>query len=366
MLLLKSIERIPTPSLHCAFTSICQWRGHTYIAYRQAQSHNPNPPGHIIIQRSHDLQTWEVAAELRTGGDDRDPHLIVTEDRIYTVWGAYTPYYDAWAGRLSATCADLWTYGAWSVDGTAWGPAYRLCRPWSWLWTCVEDRQPTPEPGLLTRAMGRTAEPTPAPLWYGASYDIGDGTVDRCHSLTFWRGASPLLWERWAIMIDPTKTSSDWQPSEPALFWKDADTLGCIARTEQETLYGEAVRPFVVWTWEPLGGLGEAGIHAPAVLVLQNVGVLVAGREYAAGKRQGDKPLTCCTTIWRLDPGKPQVTAPLRLPSAGDCSYPGLVWDAERQEVLIVWYSQHDRDTTIVGMPHAADIYLGRLTVEED
>ena len=82
-------------------------------------------------------------------------------------------------------------------------------------------------------------------------------------------------------------------------------------------------------------------------------------------KRRGDKPLTCCTTIWRLDPSKPQVTAPLRLPSAGDCSYPGLVWDAERQEVLIVWYSQHERDTSIVGMPHAADIYLGRLTVEE-
>ena len=367
MLTLKSVTRIAATGMHCAFTSLCQYQGFTYVAYRQAQSHNPTPPGHIVIQRSTDLETWEVAAILRTGGDDRDPHLVATDDRLYCVWGAYTPYYDPWTGRLSALCTDLWTYGAWSVDGTAWGPPYRLCRPGSWLWTCIEDHIPPPEPGLLTRAMGRTAEPVLDPLWYGVSYDVGDGVIDRCHTLTLWHASkSPMLWKRWAMMIDAAKASSDWQPSEPALLWRDADTLGCIVRTEHETLYGEASRPFVAWTWEPLGGLGKAGVHAPAVLAVPGVGWLLAGREYLAGKRRGDKPLVCGTSLWTLDPAQPCVMRILRLPSNGDCSYPGLVWDAERGEVLVSLYSQHERDTTIVGMPHAADVYLARLTVETE
>lgn len=371
MLALKSVTRIPTPSFHCAFTSLCQYQGFTYVAYRQAQSHNPTPPGHIVIQRSTDLDTWEVAATLHTGGDDRDPHLVATDDRLYCLWGTYEPGYDAWVQRLSVQWTALRTYGAWSRDGTAWGPVYPICRPQSWLWSCVADARSQPTRGMLTRIMGREDETSAVDaqreqgLWYGVSYDVGDGVLDHCHTLTLWRGHTPVSWERWANMISPSQTWSDWQPSEPALFWQDAETLGCVVRTEERTLFGQAPRPFVTWTWQELGGVGKAQIHAPAVLAVPGYGWLLAGREYVPGKRKGDKPLTCCTTLWAFDPVKPSVSQPVRLPSRGDCSYPGLVWDSQREEILCSFYSQHERDTTLVGMPHPADVYLARLTVGE-
>ena len=368
MLTLKSVSRIAANGFHLGFTSLCQYEGQTYVAYRQAQSHNIFPPGHVVIQRSVDLETWETAATLRTGGDDRDPHLVATDDHLYCLWGTYVPHFDAWTGRMSLMGTDLWTYGAWAFDGTAWGPPYRLCRAGSWLWSCVEDRPVVAEPGLLTRAMGRTDETQkPASTWYGMSYDVGDGVVDRCHTLTIWRGSSPCLWERWSTALDASRSSSDWQPSEPALFWKDAETLGCLVRTEEATLYGEAPRPFVVWNWDSLDVPGKANVHAPAVLEVPGVGWIVAGREYVAGKRKTDKPAVCQTTLWRLRIGEQRAARLERLvslPSSGDCSYPGLVWDNERQEVLVSWYSQHQREP-VLGMPQAADLYLARLTSEE-
>jgi len=368
VLTLKSLTRLPTPAYHCAFTSLCQYQGSTYIAYRQAVSHNVQPGGHVVIQRSADLDTWEEVATLRTGGDDRDPHLLATADRLFCTWGTYVPLYDAWTGRLSTQVQDIWSYGAASYDGTAWGPAYRIGRPGSWLWHVLAEPRRPAEPGLLTRAMGRTQEARPpAETWYGVSYDVGDGVADRCHTLTLWRGGSPLTWERWATMLDARLQLSDVQPSEPVLFWKDSDTLGCIARTEKCAIYGESPRPFSLWAWRQL----KVAIHAPAIIAVPDIGWIVAGRDYVPGRKPTDKPKRCCTSLWYFDPSAldaipdaPALTPALTLPSSGDCSYPGLAWDAARGELLCSYYSQHEHDDRQIGLPHVAEVYLARLTVE--
>ena len=366
MLTLQSIAPLPTPAYHCAFTSLCQYQGMTYVAYRQAQSHNIYPPGHAVIQRSADLETWEMTARMQTGGDDRDPHLVATANKLYCLWGSYVPTFDAWTGRVSLLGNDIWTYGAFSHDGDAWGPPYRICRPGSWLWSCVVDPLPPPaRQGLLAQATRSQVHAAPAlpPTWYGVSYDVGDGVVDQCHTLTLWRGASPLLWERWKTILDASDIRSDLHPSEPALFWKDTDTLGCVVRMDNDTLYGTAPRPFTQWAWQSMDV--SANVHAPAVLEVPGYGWLVAGREYAPGKKKTDKPIVCCTTLWRFDPATASLREELRLPSQGDCSYPGLVWDSERQEVLVSWYSQHECDMSVLGMPHTAKVYLARLTVDK-
>lgn len=372
MLTLKSVMPVAANGMHNAFTSLCQYQGATYVAYRQAQSHNPYPPGHVVIQRSADLETWEVAASIRTGGDDRDPHLVATDEALYCLFGTYVPGYDVWTGRLALSGSDLATYAAMSHDGSAWGPPYRVSRVGSWLWSCVREAVPPPEPGLLTRAMGRTTVPHARPTWYAMSYDVGDGMVDRSHTLTLWRGANPMVWERWSTILDAYKSMSDGQPSEPALFWKNAETLACVVRSEEGTLYGEGVRPFVAWAWDVLQVPEKASVHAPSILEVPGRGWIVAGREYVAGKRKTDKPAVCQTTLWKLIVREDRTGSAARLekllalPSSGDCSYPGLMWDKEREEVLCSFYSQHERDPSIVGMPHAADIYLARLTVKED
>ena len=363
-LTLQSVTRVAATGMHLGFPSLCQYQDMAYIAYRQAQSHSIYPPGHVVIQRSSDLEHWDVAATLRTGGDDRDPKLIATEDDLICIWGTYVPLFDAWTQRLSLSGSDICTYGAFSADGTAWSPPYRLCRPGSWLWTCVQAAAvPAPPPSTLTRAMGRRdPEPPPAP-WYGVSYDVGDGVVDRCHTLTLWRGTGPLLWERWATIVDARDILSDLQPSEPALFWKAPDVLACLIRTEKHAYYGEAPAPHTIWMWRAL----DAAIHAPAVVQVPGLGWVVGGREYVAGKKKTDPPQVCGTALWELecDRDAPTVTRLLRLPSKGDCSYPGMAWDETREELLVLFYSQHERQTTRRSLPHAADIYLARLTIEK-
>ena len=365
MLTLKSVTRIAANGMHNAFTSLCQWQAMTYVAYRQGQTHNTTPPGHIVIQRSVDLETWEIAATLHTGCDDRDPHLVPTAEALYCVWGMYAPMFDPWSRRLTTQGYDICTYGASTEDGTAWGPPYRLCRPGSWLWSMVEEPVQPQKPRLLTRTLGREADVAPpASLWYGVSYDVGDGAVDRCHTVTLWKGLSPVFWERWATIIDACQRLSDLQPSEPALFWKAPETLACVIRTEENAYYGEAYEPYALWSWQDLG----IAIHAPAVLYVPGMGWIVAGREYVPGKKKTDKPQVCGTSIWRLhcEEATAKVTRLVRLPSEGDCSYPGLVWDEARQEVLISWYSQHEREVGRMRIPVAADVYLARLTVRGD
>jgi hypothetical protein len=66
------------------------------------------------------------------------------------------------------------------------------------------------------------------------------------------------------------------------------------------------------------------------------------------------------TSVWALTDDRPEHL--LTVPSAGDCSYCGLA-HGPAGEVLMSYYSQHERLPLPDGQPTPDDIFLARFTV---
>ncbi|HXJ76561.1 MAG TPA: exo-alpha-sialidase, partial [Candidatus Dormibacteraeota bacterium] len=90
--------------------------------------------------------------------------------------------------------------------------------------------------------------------------------------------------------------------------------------------------PYTAWQWKDVG----MKIGGPHLLQLPD-GRLVAGVRLYDG--------TVRTSLCWVDPVTGKLTEFVKLPSGGDCSYPGLVW---HQKLLWVsYYSSHEGKTSI-------------------
>ena len=366
-LTLRTCTRIVATGYHCAFSSLTQWRGHTYLAYREAQSHQPAAPGRVVIQRSVDLVTWEPVVTLATGGDDRDPRLIATADALWCAWGTYVPHWQREGTSYATMKYDLLSHVSHTRDGHAWQAPLQVLRPGYWLWSVIEA------PIL---AHGKETLRT-----WGAAYHFGDGVSDVDHSIHLWYGDGLGWWRHWVTMLDVGEAWARYGPAEPALGVTGQDRLACVVRLEGEpALLGTAAYPYLAWTWRAL----PCEVHAPALAQVPGLGWVLAGRRKVEpggqaltmddarqrprrtiGTRERATPATYDTALWALDVEAASLRLLRALPSGGDCSYPGLVWDGERQELLCAYYSQHERPTKQTGWPVAADIYLARLAVKD-
>jgi hypothetical protein len=99
--------------------------------------------------------------------------------------------------------------------------------------------------------------------------------------------------------------------------------------------FSRATPPYREWETTDLGVL----IHAPALLE-HNGAVYVAGRRNAVMEGDTTHPYIdpYGMGIWKLELGK--VTPVLRVPAAGDCSYPGIIKDPQGR-ICVSYYSQH-------------------------
>ena len=378
-LTLRACTRIVATGYHCAFPSLTQWRGHTYLAYREAQHHQPAAPGRVVLQRSADLATWEPVVTLATGGDDRDPRLLATTDALWCAWGTYVPHWQREGSSYATMKYDLLSHVSQTRDGHAWQAPLQVLRPGYWLWSVLEA--PVTAHGKETLRA------------WGAAYHFGDGLSDVDHSIHLWFSDGLGWWRHWVTMLDVGEPWARYGPAEPALCVPGPGRLACVVRLEGEpALLGRAAYPYLAWTWRAL----PCEVHAPALARVPGLGWVLAGRRKLEGdartRRRGDAgtggdsgvgsrrrvpasgfvpasplapPATYDTALWALDVEAASLRLLLALPSGGDCSYPGLVWDEARQELLCCYYSQHERPATQTGWPVAADIYLARLGVEE-
>jgi hypothetical protein len=68
---------------HNAFTSLVPWRGRYWLAFRNGSSHRGHD-GRILVVSSPDLVEWSrPTVAIDTGDDDRDPRLVVFDDRLF-------------------------------------------------------------------------------------------------------------------------------------------------------------------------------------------------------------------------------------------------------------------------------------------
>jgi hypothetical protein len=124
-------------------------------------------------------------------------------------------------------------------------------------------------------------------------------------------------------------------PNETALVFRPDDTCLCLLRRDGKPGSGElgvARPPYVNWEWKDLG----VAIGGPQMIRLPDSRLVAAARLYDGAVR---------TSLLWLDPGAGKLTEFLKLPSGGDCSYPGLVWHDGL--LWVSYYSSHEGKTSI-------------------
>ena len=327
---LLSLDRVYGDGTHCAFTDLLKWRGHYYLTFRVAESHGIQVPGSCLVLRSADARRWEVCARLETEGDDRDPKLVDAGDRLAVIFGTWFARWQG--GSIANSPHDLISQVCFSRDGVAWSAPRQMFGVNYWLWRVLP-------------AEGK---------YYCAAYHFPrrEDKLDRSAHLL----VSPdlLTWTRVCQMRHGGGVG------EPVLFQPAPGQLCCIARAREPDNHswcGVSHAPYTEWAWHDFGVM----VHAPVV-------IQAGDRWLVAGRSQpGDLPPGCDTpqanhhtSLWEIADGRGRHL--LTVPSAGDCSYCGLAW-GPGGELLMSYYSQHERQGIPPGLPTPADVFVARIKV---
>ncbi len=330
------VRRIYKDGWHNAFTDFQLFQGRYYVCFRNGLSH-VSPEGKAVVIASDDLVDWyRAGVPINTTGDDRDPHLVATEDRLYIYAGSVS-----WIGRGGDPDGGVritQTHCAVTEDGETWSNPVPVYREGYWLWGVgrIDDR------------------------FYGLAYGNEPGDREgRPSELHLVQSTDGLDWELVSVV---TKNGSE------ATFRIAADGAMRVAirgGDENRFIMAVAKPPFTDWRLQDLGEV------IPAPLLVE-----VGRREYVIGRQHvrdpggpgdpgdpGDaddpgKIVDRRTSIWRVE--EDGVVHVLDLPSGGDTSYVGVV----RQEdgaLLLSYYSQHEVETGEKHFLYPANIYLAKV-----
>jgi hypothetical protein len=282
------VRKIWDAGAHNAFTDLIRFHGRWYCAFREAAKH-VSPDGAIRIIASRDGKQWEPSALLKSDNDLRDPKLCLTP-----------------AGRMMLTAAAAapdghQTYAWFSDNGRDYSNPEPVGERGLWLWRVVwrQDRA------------------------YGIGYSTGDDRFVRLY-----RSSDGVRFEPHVDRL----FDRDY-PNESAIVFDSQDTAHCLLRRDRgsaSAMLGRARPPYREWDWRDLG----VRVGGPQML-------LHSGRLLAATRLHN--PVR--TALSWIDPGSASFTEFLRLPSAGDTSYPGLV--AHDELLWVSYYSSHEGKTAI-------------------
>ena len=327
---LLEVRRVYGDGKHNAFTDLLLWRDHYYLTFRTAEKHSMPPNGDVLVLRSRDLLTWEPSARIDTGADDRDAKLANAGDRLALTFGTWYRRWGDGTRTIPGLEHDLISHVSFSRDGLCWSVPRQIYGVNYWLWRILSA-----DDGFWCAAYHFPFRP------------------DRDRRMIHLLHSSDLLeWTHRCVM------RVGGGPGEPALYRPAPGQLRCVIRAEGGTDHawlGESNEPYTEWRWTDLGVM----IHAPAVLQVGSRWI-VAGRSRPEDLPAGIYPLDSGrhTSVWEIREG--QVHHLLTLPSAGDCSYPGLALGPE-SEVVMSYYSEHERGPLAAEFPVPADIFVARF-----
>lgn len=333
------VRRIYEDGWHNAFTDFQFFKGRYYICFRNGLSH-VSPEGKAVVIASDDLVEWRRAGvPVNTTGDDRDPHMIATEDRLFVYAGNVTrpdpvPHGDEGPRLIRSVCSV-------SEDGTTWTEPRQVYRDGYWLW-----------------GIGRGND-----RFYGLAYGNEPAEWNRKPTeLHLLQSADGLDWERVSVV---TRNGS-----EATFRITDAGTMRIAIRGGDDNRFtmASADPPYTDWRLQDMGYV----IPAPRL-------VEAGGREYVIGRQHLREPsgpggsgepggpgdaddpgriVERRTSIWRVE--EDRVIHVLDLPSGGDTSYVGAV-RYEDGALLLSYYSQHEVDTGEKHFLYPANIYLAKV-----
>lgn len=297
---------------HNAFTDLIRWNGQFYCAFREGEEH-AGDVGRIRILVSPDADRWFSTSLLDSsspalmdmaGWDLRDSHFAVMPDGgLMVVGGVYR-------GGTSGTFVSL------SSDGEDWSEPQKITEPGWWLWRVVWRGN----------------------MGWGFAYDkLGS---DRRYVNHLLKSTDGVNWSR--HVSDAIRQGG--QSSETALrFDADGNAYALNRRNDIRALLGKSSGELTSWTWYDLGSCFNS-FGGPNLIETPH-GWIGGGRMHDDGDNM---------SLTYIDVENPRMYRILRLPSGGDCSYPGLVWHDNL--LYVSYYSSHEDRTSV---------YLAKVKIQD-
>ncbi|GEM_PF-376620 len=279
---------------HNAFTDLVFFKDRWFCVFREGKGH-VSPDGALRVISSADGEKWDSVALVSSKNSDlRDAKITITPDGQLMLCGA-----EATHDKSKKTHQSL----AWfSKDGRVWSEKHKIGDPDFWLWR-------------VTWHKGKA---------YGIGYGCAKDQSVRLYSSSDGKKFDTLV----------PKLFDVGYPNETSIVF-DGDTAYCLLRRDGKPntgLLGVSLAPFTTWEWKDL----KTKIGGPHMILLPDGRIVAAVRLY-------DKKVR--TALCWVDPKAATITEFLSLPSGGDTSYAGLVFN---QGLLwISYYSSHEGKTNI-------------------
>ena len=309
---LVEVKMIWNQARHNAFTDLIHWNGKFYCAFREGEKH-AGDVGKIRILVSQDANQWSSVSLLDSsspallemeGWDLRDSHFAVMPDgRLMIVGGVYK-------GGISGTFASF------SSDGTLFSAPQKIADPPWWLW----------------RVMWRDN------TCCGFAYD--KISANRRYINNLLKSTDGINFS----MHVPDAIHRGGQSSETAIrFDADGNAYALNRRNDVSALLGKSSGDLTEWKWYDLGSSFN-GFGGPNLIETPH-GWIGGGRMHDGGANM---------SLTYIDIEHPSMHRILRLPSGGDCSYPGFVWHDNL--LYVSYYSSHEGKTSI---------YLAKVKIKD-
>lgn len=305
------ISRIYSDMNYNAFTSLIEFKGDLYCAFRSGESHVYGKDGVIKILRSKKGKKWTELASLSVDGFDlRDPKLSVNpEGQIVVLIGG-----SIYQGKKFLGCQTHVSFsnkkGTQFTDPQPINLDDRIKTKNNWLWRLTWN----------------------GAIGYGAIYHVNEklGAVDT--------GTISLVTTTDGINYElASKLNIEGRPNEVTIrFISDGEMLMLIRREKgnRKALLGKSKAPYKDWIY----------IEAPFFIGGPDFIALGENRFVGGGRIDGK------TGIISFD-ADGNFKKVLDLPSNSDSSYPGFV--LRKNQLFISYYSSHETEKT--------SIYLAQL-----
>lgn len=290
-----SVKKIWDSAPHNAFTDLIKHQGKWFCTFREGTAH-VSDDGAIQVLQSEDGDKWKSWYRLSLPGEDlRDPKICLTPSGAFMLTFAS-------ADRSGTPVRHVSKSAFLSSSGQLTGP-FVIGDPNMWLW--------------------RTT-------WHkGVAYSVGyETTTEKIVRLYHSRDG-----RKFEVLVP--KLFDQGYPNETGLIFTADDTAICLLRRDGNPASGQlgsSRPPYKEWSWKDLG----VKIGGPQLLQLPDGRLLAGVRLYDQKVR---------TSIVEINSAAATLTELIPLPSNGDSSYPGLVWD--NGILHASYYSSHEGKTSI-------------------
>lgn len=323
---LTALRQVYNDGNHNAFTDLCRFGDHYYLAFRSCpEGHMIFASSRIVVLRSRDAQAWtEVYSFSVPARDVRDPHFLSFQNKLFVYSGTWPV--DPNDSRFMDQNNHL-GFGVWSADGANWSAPEVLAGTHGYyIWRAATS-------GGLAYLNGRCIRAFVTPR-------------DNAHERALMQ--SWLLQSADGLSWTPVGAFQKEYGDETAFLFEPDGAITAIARAEAglPAQLCRARPPYQTWTRTTL----DRAVGGP-LLARWGERYLVGGRKTLDRSR----PVTAL--YWLIND---ELVEALELPSGGDTSYPGFVAVAP-DRALLSYYSSHEGSGTSLAPCH---IYLAELHLE--